>query len=243
MPFNTGIMDLLGTQPLNDAELDFLDRVLAKVRGGTIPNAESLDGFFTALVICPELVRPSEYMEVIRSGTSKGEELVFDGMDEVERFQGLLMRHWNAVNAELRRGEPHMPVLNVGEDGVARGNDWAKGFLAGVDLRQDAWRALIDDEERAGPFVPIWALAYEHHPDPAMRPYKEPITAERREDLIVGLAAATKQLFDDLAIKRRLAASASSTYARPTPKVGRNNPCPCGSGKKFKKCCGGSTFH
>jgi uncharacterized protein YecA (UPF0149 family) len=22
-------------------------------------------------------------------------------------------------------------------------------------------------------------------------------------------------------------------------KVGRNDPCPCGSGKKFKKCCGG----
>ena len=25
---------------------------------------------------------------------------------------------------------------------------------------------------------------------------------------------------------------------RETPKVGRNDPCPCGSGKKFKKCCG-----
>ncbi|MBL9122991.1 MAG: SEC-C domain-containing protein, partial [Planctomycetaceae bacterium] len=22
------------------------------------------------------------------------------------------------------------------------------------------------------------------------------------------------------------------------PRVGRNDPCPCGSGKKFKKCCG-----
>jgi len=27
-------------------------------------------------------------------------------------------------------------------------------------------------------------------------------------------------------------------YVRETPKVGRNDPCPCGSGKKFKKCCG-----
>jgi len=27
-------------------------------------------------------------------------------------------------------------------------------------------------------------------------------------------------------------------YRRPTPKVGLNEPCPCGSGKKFKKCCG-----
>jgi len=28
------------------------------------------------------------------------------------------------------------------------------------------------------------------------------------------------------------------TYVRAQPKVGRNEPCPCGSGKKFKKCCG-----
>ncbi len=28
------------------------------------------------------------------------------------------------------------------------------------------------------------------------------------------------------------------TYVRETPKVGRNDPCPCESGKKFKKCCG-----
>ncbi|HEY9249422.1 MAG TPA: SEC-C metal-binding domain-containing protein [Rariglobus sp.] len=29
------------------------------------------------------------------------------------------------------------------------------------------------------------------------------------------------------------------TVRHEAPKVGRNEPCPCGSGKKFKKCCGG----
>jgi len=28
------------------------------------------------------------------------------------------------------------------------------------------------------------------------------------------------------------------TYARPGAKIGRNEPCPCGSGRKYKKCCG-----
>jgi len=28
------------------------------------------------------------------------------------------------------------------------------------------------------------------------------------------------------------------TFVRESPKVGRNDPCTCGSGKKFKKCCG-----
>ncbi len=27
-------------------------------------------------------------------------------------------------------------------------------------------------------------------------------------------------------------------YVREEPKIGRNDPCPCGSGKKYKKCCG-----
>lgn len=31
---------------------------------------------------------------------------------------------------------------------------------------------------------------------------------------------------------------AAGTFRRDAPKVGRNDPCPCGSGRKFKKCCG-----
>jgi preprotein translocase subunit SecA len=29
-----------------------------------------------------------------------------------------------------------------------------------------------------------------------------------------------------------------SPFVRDVPKVGRNDPCPCGSGKKYKQCCG-----
>ena len=31
---------------------------------------------------------------------------------------------------------------------------------------------------------------------------------------------------------------AEELYVREEPKIGRNDPCPCGSGKKYKKCCG-----
>jgi len=34
------------------------------------------------------------------------------------------------------------------------------------------------------------------------------------------------------------AAGPGRTVRRESPKVGRNEPCPCGSGKKYKKCCG-----
>jgi len=30
----------------------------------------------------------------------------------------------------------------------------------------------------------------------------------------------------------------AAPYVREAPKIGRNDPCACGSGRKFKKCCG-----
>jgi hypothetical protein len=41
----------------------------------------------------------------------------------------------------------------------------------------------------------FFALAHEHDPDPAMRPYKEPISAEMRERLIVGVAAGVMKIY------------------------------------------------
>ncbi|MFC1705359.1 YchJ family protein [Planctomycetota bacterium] len=36
----------------------------------------------------------------------------------------------------------------------------------------------------------------------------------------------------------RFLSSATPPFRRSAPKVGRNDPCPCGSGKKYKRCCG-----
>jgi uncharacterized protein len=97
-----------------------------------------------------------------------------------------------------------------------------------------------------GLLVPIFALANEHHPDPEMRPYKEPMSVQRREQLIVGVAASVPAIYRYFGARRRLASRGereSATYRRAGGKVGRNDPYPCGSGKKFKKCCGAVTLH
>ena len=139
-----------------------------------------------------------------------------------------------------------VPLLFEDDKGVARGNDWANGFARGMGLRREGWSQLFDDTEHAGTLVPILALAHEHHPDPEMRPYKEPMSAERREQLIVGMATSVPAIYRYFASHRRLAARAGrerTTHRRPEPKIGRNELCPCGSGKKFKKCCGKVTLH
>jgi uncharacterized protein len=93
--------------------------------------------------------------------------------------------------------------------------------------------------------VPILALAHEHDPDPTLRPYKEPMDAQRREQLVLGISACVPSIYRYFLSRRRLSRAdpQASTHRRAGAKVGRNDPCPCGSGKKFKKCCGAVTVH
>jgi len=246
------------TRQLTEEEYDKIDQVLARVKGGAISNVEALDGFLTALVICPELVKPSEYLKLITSGETEDHDPVFESTTEAERFFGLLMRHWNVINDTLRRGEIYLPVLDRDDAGIAHGNDWANGFIKGTHLRYSVWGKVVNSETRGGPFVPIFALAHEHDPDPSLRPYKEPISREQREELLAGMIAAVKRLYDGFEEERKqwaatgfeedrrhwtATAGVPGTFRSSAPKVGRNETCPCGSGKKFKKCCGQLTIH
>jgi uncharacterized protein len=147
---------------LAEADFEWLDSMLSRVVEGLVPNVEALDGFMTALVVCPDLIKPSEYVPIILSGKTEDGDLVFESLKEVEQFYDVMMRYWNEINGAFRRGELRMPYFTEDAEGVAGGNDWAKGFLEGTRVRHDLWLEIVNDEERGGPFVPIWALAYEH---------------------------------------------------------------------------------
>jgi uncharacterized protein len=170
----------------------------------------------------------------------------FQDEDEMHEFFGLIMRHWNSVARTLNSSEPFMPFLLEDDAGVARANDWALGFVRGMKLRQEDWAELFDDEEHGGLLVPILALAHEHDPDPTMRPYKEPMDAQRREQLVLGISACVPSIYRYFLSRRCLSSRAergAGTRRRAGAKIGRNEVCPCGSGKKFKKCCGAVTVH
>jgi uncharacterized protein len=86
-------------------------------------------------------------------------------------------------------------------------------------------------------------LAYENSEDDSLRPFKEPITIEKREQLVAAMIAGAKQLYDLFREHSRSVGEAGWGTRLAGKKVGRNDPCPCGSGKKFKKCCGQISLH
>ncbi len=230
--------------PLNGAECERLNEILLAFRNAHAMNLEAVDGFFAALICSPETVLPREYLPEIWGGEAT--EPTWKNEEELQDFLDLLMRHWNSIASTLASGGVYLPFLVEGADGVAHGNDWAQGFMRGMALHEENWRELFRDEDKFGMLLPILILFHEHDDDPEMRSYKEPVSAELREKLIVGAAASVTMVYRHFAASRRTSAQAStmtsSSCRRPEPKIGRNEPCPCGSGKKYKRCCGSSTI-
>ena len=229
-------------EPLNDAELDRLGDFLRSCKGGKAMNVEQLDGFFAALIAGPDTVMPSEYNREVFGG-EMSDACEFSSLEEANEIFGLMMRHWNTIAGTLFKDEVYVPLLREGEDGVAHGNDWARGFMRGMNMCHGGWAELVNDEEHGGWLIPIMMLYHEHDEDPKMRP--GPITPEKRENIIVHMAAGLLGAYRYFREHQR--PSAGSAFApesrRTTSKVGRNDPCPCGSGKKYKKCCGGATVN
>jgi uncharacterized protein len=128
-------------QPLSADELDRLSEFLDGI-GAPAMNMESLDGYFAALICGPDMVLPNEYLAAIW-----GEDFCFDDNNQATDIMGLLMRHWNTISSELFRTlkEPYvyMPMLLEDDEGIAHGNDWAQGFMRGVQARPASWREVI----------------------------------------------------------------------------------------------------
>jgi uncharacterized protein len=213
-------------QPLTDAEFERLSGVLGSFDNKRPMNLEQLDGFLAPLICGPELVPPSQYLPVIW-----GDNMViqdpFQTQSVLQDFPSLVMRHSNVIADTLHSGELFLPLLLEDDSGVTHANDWAIGFLRGLEFHREQWAALLADEEHGGWLVPIFALATEHSPDPAMRPYKEPISTETREQLIVGAAAGVTGIyryFQEQRLVERQPFDTATTFRRTVPKIGRNDP-------------------
>jgi uncharacterized protein len=230
---------------LSDAELAKLSEGLRRFGDKRAMNIEQLDGFLSALVCSLEDIPGTEYLPLIW-GSEMVNEDDFTAQPTMQELIFLIAWHREVIFSTLKSEKLYVPLLLAGEDGVIRANDWADGFLRGVALRREKWSSLFENEEEGGALVvPILALAHEFDPDPEMRPYSEPIRPELRERLIEGIAESVMWIFRHFSSRQRKLKSAYGglTQHRISPKVGRNDPCPCGSGKKFKKCCGGIVLH
>jgi uncharacterized protein len=213
--------------PAGPVDLEVLDQFLmSEASPENCMQLSDLDGFLTGIAIGPELIKPSEWLPAIWGD----DEPVFENEEQVQTVIGAIMGRYNEILRELDTDpEAYAPIVWKGPDGEVIAADWAEGFRDAVRLRQDAWQPLFEDRQANV------VLCDEPEGGPLLKLKPEELAALRAEAAnripacVLGI---------DMFWKNRRGRPTAGAGPVKRPKVGRNDPCPCGSGRKYKRCCG-----
>ena len=211
--------------PMSLQELDeFLTSDGAPDRSMALSN---LDGFLTAVAIGPDRIKPSEWLPRIWGDETPE----FLSEEEANRVLGTILGRYNQIITQLRDNPGrYQPLIRQNEHGQIIAGDWVAGFIEGIALRSHGWQALLKSEKYRNYVAPIAVHITDAQGNHPLKPEEsENVKAliERAAELI---PAAVRSIDGFFKQTRQLGEGG--------PKLGRNDPCFCGSGKKFKKCCG-----
>lgn len=237
------------TADLTDAEFEELDELLTQTPEPFEPlDAVMLDGYLCGVIVQPVLLETDAWLPHVFD--FDGQPLPEDADPAWrERVTALILRRHAALNRAIAEDGWFDPlILELDDFNPPRTDDpaaslnpvsqalfpWVAGF-------QHAMESFPDLLELPDPAIDV-ALARLYRHLPAQTDEEREVVAtldkehplanldEAIEDLIVIVAD-----LEDLTRDRRYKVE---TVKREAPKVGRNDPCPCGSGKKFKQCHG-----
>ena len=204
-------------EALSEEEEGKLRELLADSGSASLPYAR---GVASAVACEPSLRDPTQWLPLV---------LGADVPDQaaLRHIFSLLMRDWQAIAECMKLGEPYAPHP---EDHAAI-VQFCKGFIRATRL-SEAWQ---NDPDALGVALPLAVLAGYLDLE-SLRTVETQATAddaawqrEQRQRLKQTVA----EVFQHFAPARERHREEQSAG-----KVGRNEPCPCGSGKKYKRCCG-----
>ena len=213
---------------------------------GTLRYHE-LQGFLFAVLSAPEVVLPGEWIPAIFDDADAG----YQNLGEAKRVLGELMTLHNAVNAAITEDEVSLPDdCSFREDILSNLDDdapiaqWSRGFMTGYEWLEETWEPYLKGElsEEFGTMLLVLSFF-------SSRSLAEAYRAEMGVGSLEEMATLMREMFPAAlydhatlgrAIHQAVMEQEPPEPAQATPKTGRNEPCPCGSGRKFKKCCGAS---
>jgi uncharacterized protein len=207
-------------EPLSPEETDTFVRLLDEVGGRSLAFAR---GVFAAAATAPTRLEPTSWLSLL---------LAQEPPDRasLKELMGLALREYNACAECLSLGVPAVPAH--GDLGAVE--QFCKGYIR-VSQGDTRWTR---DTEAFALTVPLAALA--GYLEAAAL---EKVAPDAVEDYERWRAQRAEALADDVAALYRFweeARNAPPPATPARPRVGRNEPCPCGSGKKYKRCCGAS---
>ncbi len=217
--------------------LKLLEKHLASLDSDEVMLLTQLDGFLAGILVCPDLIMPGEWLPLVWGGGAIGDTAtIFENTKQVEQLVSLIMEHYNAIAADLHQARGHYaPLFDVDtRNDEILWEFWIDGFDTALQLRPGAWaRVRGGDEDARGALAGLVTLVQIGRGDSTL-------SKEQVVDLIAKAPDLIPPYIESLNAWRisQQVAGQFRTEAPNLGKVGRNEPCPCGSGKKYKRCCG-----
>jgi len=223
---------------LSEAEFERLDQFLldrideddvTKGKDEGVLDISELDGLFTAIVSGPQLIPPSQWLPSVWGDF----EPVWDNEKEFESVFTIMMRHMNCIAATLMEHpedfEPLFLAREVGGKSYAIVDEWCEGYSRGIALAADGW--ATGGQEMTILLAPILAFTGE------MDWQGHDFSGDEVKNIQNAITPNVRDIHAFWLARRENDTPSSQPVRRSEPRVGRNDPCPCGSGKKYKKCC------
>lgn len=195
---------------------------------GLLPPLE-MDGYLTGVLVTPELP-PRDWIGGVWDRRP-------DLQDEagLSRALAAVTSRKSSIEADLQKGWPGFhPSFGIAgqKQDHAKIRAWVRGFSKAMRLDPDYWLSLSEDDQTRDLIATFVGFMETEEP------FEEREDADELRDECAALIPRVLVTLWKLALIEEGNDFALQTHRQ--QKVGRNQPCPCGSGLKFKRCCGGS---
>lgn len=212
---------------------------------GTLSYPE-LAGFLFAICCSPEPVPPTSWLPLIFGGKDAG----YKDEREAQQILVPIMELYNHINQGVRDKQPSLPpqceasrVVMANLEADAPFSQWARGVGMGHDYLSELWDAHTPqamDEDLGSCMMVLTFFASRE----LAQAYQEDMRANDRtlDEFAAQMIGLVPEAMHQYVLIGSSIAEVLQRKSRPAParstKIGRNDPCPCGSGKKYKQCCG-----
>ena len=199
----------------------------AKSEAHNTMRCDEVQGFMMALLSGPDALNPTNWLPEIL-----GEESLFNAKERTE-IERLVMAM--AADMRMKLNEKILPDLWFYEDEAGNPDfyTWCNAYLYALDIVPTDWFEAVDQEEFEDLFYPIMALGGIYDDEE-----NGEVILHLNEKELTQLESDLPHVLLDIYWYWQAIINKPQTIRREGEKVGRNDPCPCGSGKKYKACCG-----
>jgi uncharacterized protein len=255
-------LSMTGLQP---EDFDALDDILddLRTRYEETPQWEFCEGFMVALICCRRAIPEGEWLPVLIGLEDEEGDAGFSDESQKVKFLSLWQQRYDevkkALDTEIKaldedsayapevmdvRGAiaslpPEERAEIASEEIPAFAQVWALGFMFAVENWPDEWTPPKDKEAAQWhdtALKAIVALTEDDTDEPTLSALSEDGPLSVSESRLNAYGEALWAVYDLREIWRSIGPRVTQVIKEATP--GRNDVCSCGSGKKYKKCCG-----